>query len=72
MSHEDWATHDRIVLEHLNSLMEDVKAVVIPQPSIERIVKQISRDEYKLPILSSARLSTEHLKAKLDGLAISN
>jgi hypothetical protein len=71
MKREDWGTHDRIVLEHLNRLMEDVEAVVIPQPSIERVVKQIPKGGYMVPILSSARLSVQHLKAKLDGLAMS-
>ena len=63
---EDWATHDRIVLEHLNRLMEEVKVVVIPQPSIERVVKQIPEGGHRVPILSSARLSVQHLKEKLD------
>jgi len=63
---EDWAAHDRIVLEHLNRLMEDVKVVVIPQPSIERVVKQIPEGGHSVPILSSARLSVQHLKEKLD------
>ncbi len=63
---EDWATHDRIVLEHLNRLMEDVKVVVIPQPSIERVVKQIPEGGHRVLILSSARLSVQHLKEKLD------
>ena len=63
---EDWATHDRIVLDHLNRLMEDVKVVVIPQPSIERVMKQIPEDGHRVPILSSARLSVQHLKEKLD------
>ena len=66
---EDWATHDRIVLERLNEPMADVKVIVIPQPSIERVVKQIPEANRKVPILSSPRLSVECLKEKLDSLA---
>jgi len=69
LRHEDWATHDRIVLKHLNELMEDVKVVVIPQPSIERVLSQIPEAGRKVPILSSAHLSVQRLKEKLDSLA---
>lgn len=62
---EDWATHDRIVLKHLKELMEDVKVVVIPQPSIERVLSQIPEAGRKVPILSSAHLAVQRLKEKL-------
>ena len=66
---EDWTTHDRIVLEHMNELMQDVKVVVIPQPSIEIVLKQIPEANRKIPILSSAHLSVERLKEKLNSIA---
>ena len=65
---EDWATHDRIVLEHLNKLMAEVKVIVIPQPSIERVLKQLPEASRKVPILSSGHLSVRRLKETLDSL----
>ena len=69
LKQEDWATHDRIVLKHLNELMDNVKVVVIPQPSIERVVSQIPEGERKVPILTGAHLSVQRLKEKLESLA---
>ena len=69
MRRGDWATHDRIVIEHLNQLMEEVKVIVIPQPSIEKAVAQVPQASRKVPIMSSAHLSVESLKEKLDSLA---
>ncbi|RLC62718.1 MAG: hypothetical protein DRI01_06425 [Chloroflexi bacterium] len=66
---EDWATHDNIVLKHLNDLMEEVKVIIIPQPSMERVVKQIPEASRKVPIMSSAHLSVQLLKEKLDSIA---
>ena len=66
---EDWATHDRIVLKRLNEPMVDVKVIVIPQPSIERVLKKIPEASRKVPILSSPHLAVQRLKEKLDSLA---
>jgi glutamate racemase len=66
--HEDWATHDNIVLQYLNELMEDVEVVVIPQPSVERVLSQVPKAERKVPILSSAHLSVQRLKEKLSNV----
>jgi glutamate racemase len=63
--HEDWVTHDSIVLEYLNKLMEDVEVVVIPQPSMERVLSQVPKTARKVPILASAHLSVQRLKEKL-------
>ena len=68
---EDWETHNAIVLKHLNKLMDEVKVVVIPQPSIEGVVSQILEAEIKVPILSSASLTVYRFKDELDGLHIS-
>ena len=65
----DLATHDRIVIEHLNQLMEEVKVIVIPQPSIEKAVEKVPQARRKVPIMSSAHLSVERLKERLDSLA---
>lgn len=68
LKREDWATHDSIVLKHLKRLMDEVKLVVIPQPSIERVVNHIAEAERKIPILTSAHLAVQRLKEKLDSL----
>jgi hypothetical protein len=64
----DWPTHDRIVIEHLNQMMNEVAAVVIPQPSMERVLEQVPETSRKVPIISSARLSVQRLKERLDGI----
>jgi aspartate/glutamate racemase len=69
MMREDWATHDRIVLEQLNRLMEEVEVVLIPQPSMERVLKQVTRTKPRVPVLTSARLSVRRLSARLDDAA---
>ena len=66
---EDWATHDAIVLKHLDRLMEEVKVVVVPQPSVERVVEQVPEASRKVPIMSSARLSVQRLKEKMAGVS---
>jgi len=66
---EDWTNHDRIVLEHLNELMEDVAVVVAPQPSIERVLKQVPETSRQTRILPSARRSVQRLKEKLESIA---
>ena len=69
LKREDLITHDRIVLEHLNRLMEEAKAIVVPQPSIDRVIKQVPEAGRKVPIMPSALLSMQRLKATLDGPA---
>lgn len=63
---EDWNTHDSIVLKHLTRLMEEVKVIVIPQPSIERVLNQAPELTRKKPVISSARLAVQRLKDELD------
>jgi aspartate/glutamate racemase len=67
---EDWTTHDRIILKHLKELMKkgEVKVIVAPQPSCERVVDNLSEADRKVPVISSARLSVKRLKEKLDTL----
>ena len=62
---EDWPTHDRLVSKCLNELMVKVKVVVVPQPSIERVVDRLPDSARKVPILTSGRLSVRILKDKL-------
>ncbi len=62
---EDWATHDGTVLKHLKEIMEAVQVVVIPQPSIERVLNQVPESGRPVPILTSSRLAVERLKEKL-------
>ena len=66
---DDMATHDRIVLENLDRLMNEVDIIVVPQPSMERVVKQVPEASRKIPILSSGRLSAQRLKEELDSLS---
>jgi len=66
---DDLPTHDRIVIEHLNQLMDEVAVIVIPQPSMERVLKQVPETSRKVPIMSSARLSVQRLKERLDSIA---
>ena len=68
---EDWNTHDRIVLKRLTELMEEVKVVVIPQPSMERVLDQAPEIAQKKPVITSARLAVQRLKDKLDSVATS-
>jgi len=69
MRRDDWATHDRIVLEYLNQLMDEVEVIVIPQPSMERVIEQAPEASRKIPIMSSAHLSVKRLKEKLSSMA---
>jgi len=66
---DDLPTHDRIVIEHLNQLMDEVAVIVIPQPSMERVLKQAPETSRKVPIMSSARLSVQRLEERLDSIA---
>ncbi len=68
LKNEDWPTHDAIVMKYLKELMGKAKVIVIPQPSIERVVNQLPESERKVPVLSSARLSVRKLKEKLEAL----
>jgi len=67
---EDWPTHDAIVMKYLKELMNKAKVIVIPQPSIERVVNQLPESQRKVPVLSSARLSVRKLKEKLEALPV--
>ncbi len=62
---EDWASHDSLVRQHLKEIMEGVQVVVIPQPSIERVLSQVPESERPVPILTGSRLAIERLKEKL-------
>lgn len=66
---DDMVTHDRIVLENLDQMMDEVDVIVVPQPSMERVMKQVPETSRRVPILSSARLSAQRLKEKLDSIA---
>ena len=66
LKREDWDTHDRIVLKCLTELMEEVKVIVIPQPSMERVFNQAPEIASQKPVITSARLAVQRLKDKLD------
>ncbi len=61
----DGETHDRIVRQHLQDLMERTDVVVLAQASMARVAATISPEEQKAPILSSPRLAVEHLRRLL-------
>jgi glutamate racemase len=71
LKREDWNTHDRIVLKRLTELMEEVKVIVIPQPSMERVLNQAPEIAQKKPVMTSARLAVQRLKDELDSIATS-
>jgi len=66
LRHEDLVTHDRIVLKHLAGLMDEAEVIIMPQPSIERVLKQVPEADRKVPILASAHLSVRRLKETLE------
>lgn len=62
----DVASHDRIVIQELASLMKEVDVIVLSQASMARVA-QVAKDQ-KVPILSSPRLGIERTKEVLDKL----
>lgn len=69
MRRYDMATHDRIVLAHVDQLTDEVDLIVVPQPSMDRVMKRVPEASRKVPILSSAHKSVQRLKEALDSLA---
>jgi aspartate/glutamate racemase len=63
---EDWETHDTIVLQNLTRLMEEVEVIVMPQPSMERVMSQAPEPAPGKLIVTSARLAVQRLKDELD------
>lgn len=68
LRHGDLETHDRLVKDELNKLMQRVEVVALAQASIARVVSQLSEKERRVPILSSPRLGVQRLKEKLESL----
>jgi aspartate/glutamate racemase len=66
---EDMDTHDQIVLEHLEQLMNEVSVIIVPQPSIEEVMKKVPETRRRVPIFTSAFLSVRSLKEKLESLS---
>jgi Asp/Glu/hydantoin racemase len=54
----DRETHDRIVLEHLAGLVENVEAVCLAQASMARLAEEVKTEK---PIYSSPRPAMAHL-----------
>jgi aspartate/glutamate racemase len=65
----DMATHDRIVLEYANQLMDEVDVIVVPQPSMDKVMKQVPEASRRVPIVASVNKSAQRLKEVLDSLA---
>ena len=68
---EDWNAHDSIVLKRLTELIDEVGVVVIPQPSMERVLNQAPEIVQRKPVMTSARLAVQRLKARLDNVTAS-
>lgn len=64
----DAATHDRLVLENLRSLMARSDVVVLAQASMARVADGMAPGERTVPVLSSPRLGVQRFKQVLDGL----
>lgn len=54
-------THDRIVMEHLTSLVPQVDAVCLAQASMARLAEQLPPGLKDTPVYASPRLAMEHL-----------
>src|SRR3989304_3212577 len=60
-------THDRIVREHLRTLMSRNEVVILAQASMARVLETLPTAERRVPILSSPRLAVERLRQVLAG-----
>jgi hypothetical protein len=65
---DDMATHDRIVLEHVSQMMDEVDVIVVPQPSMDKVMKEVPEASRRIPIVASVNKSAQRLKEALDGL----
>ena len=61
----DAATHDKIVGEGIIELVSKVDVIVLAQASMARVVSTLAADKVTVPVLSSPRLSIEHLASVL-------
>lgn len=61
----DTVTHDKIVAEGILELAGAVDVIVLAQASMARVVDTLSADKLNVPVLSSPRLSIEHLAQEL-------
>lgn len=61
----DVAAHDKIVAEGILELAGRVDVIVLAQASMARVVSALPPDQVTVPVLSSPRLSIEHLASVL-------
>ncbi len=66
---DDMATHDRIVLEYVSQMMDEVDVIVVPQPSMDKVMKEVPEASRRVPIVASVNKSAQRLKEELDSLA---
>jgi Asp/Glu/hydantoin racemase len=57
----DTERHDALVKTGLQELMSKVDVIVLAQASMARVVENLSKEERRVPILSSPRLAVEYL-----------
>ncbi len=62
----DVATHDAMVKEKLNLLMQQVDVIVLAQASMARVSGQLDPATLTIPVLSSPRLAFEKLAQELN------
>ena len=68
LSNGDVETHDRIIRQHLQKLLDSCQVVLLAQASMARVAATIPAEEQKAPILSSPRLAIERAAKVLSSL----
>lgn len=62
----DRELHDRLVLDCLNQLLQQVDVVVLAQASMARVVEELPAEARTKPILTSPRPGVERARARLE------
>lgn len=65
---DDMVTHDRIVLEYASQMMDEVDVILVPQPSMDKVMKEVPEASRRVPIVASVHKSAQRLKEALDSL----
>lgn len=60
--------HDRIILEELENLMEEVDAVVLAQASMARVAEMMDKEKKTKPVLTSPEMAVRHLAKTIENL----
>ena len=60
--------YDRIVIDHLHDLMQNVDVVLLAQASMARVADLLDDKDKTVPVLASPRPAVEHLASLLKGI----